>query len=76
MKEFIIFLFFQGVVVADINLEIGMKTQEELKKTFVPNKCLFVKTDVTDLSQFESMFVDSKLYLIKKYCFRCFQENH
>lgn len=54
----------QGVVLADINSEIGTKTQEDLEKIFGINKCLFVKTDVSDFNQFEGMYFESNAYLI------------
>ena len=44
-----------GVVIADILEEVGRKTCEEMEKTF-GQRCLFVKTDVTDSQGVRELF--------------------
>ncbi|XP_050515483.1 15-hydroxyprostaglandin dehydrogenase [NAD(+)]-like [Diabrotica virgifera virgifera] len=46
----------KGVTLADINERDGKKIAEELNQQFGKNKAIFVKTDVTDYSNYEDAF--------------------
>lgn len=50
-----ILLFFQGVTIADVNVESGNAALSEMEKTFGPNKAIFVKTDITLHEEFEGI---------------------
>ncbi|KAK4876771.1 hypothetical protein RN001_009277 [Aquatica leii] len=46
----------KGVTIVDINEKNGMKALEELQKKFGNDRVIFVKTDITDIKQFEDAF--------------------
>lgn len=46
---------FQGVAIADINSDLGVKVREELEQTFGSNRCIFIKTDVSNYKEFQGI---------------------
>ncbi|KAG5893565.1 hypothetical protein JTB14_028332 [Gonioctena quinquepunctata] len=46
----------QGVTIADKDVSIGQKAEEELNNTFGKDKAIFVKVDVTKYNEFEDAF--------------------
>lgn len=46
----------KGVILADVNEQVGKSSEAELNKTYGAGKALFVKTDVSRYDEFESEF--------------------
>lgn len=50
-------LYFQGVVIADIDEKNGNSAVDKLNKTFENRKIVFIKTDVTVADQLEGNYI-------------------
>lgn len=46
----------KGVTLADLNQEFGQNALQEIEREFGTNKAIFVKTDVTNIHEFEDAF--------------------
>lgn len=48
---------FQGVTLADINTSFGENALLDIEKEFGPNKAIFIETDVSNIKQFEGLYI-------------------